>query len=101
MLLDTNSFLRNLVQIAEIHASYMTMQDLTKQGWQKLFWLNMTFNELRSHYIPPHMNFFDRFIFRNMEVAWNDITFHNLDDALEFVNNFLATLKRQTLTRQL
>ena len=49
----------------------------------------------------PDMNFCDHFIFRNMKVARKDIIFYNLDDALEFVNNFLATLNRPTLTRHL
>ena len=36
-----------------------------------------------------------------MEAARKDITFYNLDDAREFVNNFLATLNGPTVTRQL
>ena len=49
----------------------------------------------------PDVNFCDRFVFRNMEVARKNLTLNNVEEAKEFVNNFLQNLNRPSLDREL
>ena len=49
----------------------------------------------------PDMNFLDRFVFRNMEVARRGIQLNTIDEAGDFVNNFVSTLNRQSLRNEL
>ena len=49
----------------------------------------------------PDMNLLDRLIFRNMEAARRSRNFTDVEDARQFVNNYLGTFKRQSLTNEL
>jgi transposase len=48
----------------------------------------------------PDLNLMDRFIFRNMETARRNITFHNVNDLRHFVRNYLQSISVQMLNKE-
>lgn len=56
---------------------------------------------IRQPPYSPDFNMLDRFIFRNMEASRKDLIFHTRNEARQFVNDYLSTFNRPTLTKQL